>query len=158
MSKSKDNFNKSVQLTHIALPVQDIQQSTDFYKRWAEMSVVHQHDSDVPGQPVTWLSSKGQEDNFVIVLVPSSTHNIKEEGMRHLGFAVHSKDDVMNICKNAKKEGILHWDYQEFGYPVGTLCSVKDPDGYIVEFSFGQPLGRDFKADKQGQKQVKKSM
>lgn len=157
MSKSKDNFNKSVQLTHIALPVKDMNKSIEFYKQWAEMNVAHQHESDVPGQPVTWLSSKGQENDFVIVLVPSETHQIQEEGMRHLGFAVHSKEEVMKISQKAKDSGILHWNYQEFGYPVGTLCSIKDPDGYIVEFSFGQPLGRDFKTDKNGTKQIKKS-
>lgn len=35
----------------------------------------------------------------------------------------------------------LAWEPKLFPYPVGRRCALRDPDGFIVEFSYGQPLG-----------------
>ena len=45
------------------------------------------------------------------------------------------------IADRAKVEGILAWEPVEEPYPVGYYCGVTDPDGNIIEFSYGQPLG-----------------
>jgi predicted lactoylglutathione lyase len=58
-----------------------------------------------------------------------------------LGFALSSKQEVDEIAFQAKKEGILFWETREEPFPVGYYCGVLDPDGKIIEFSFGQPLG-----------------
>ena len=43
--------------------------------------------------------------------------------------------------KRAEEEGCLHWAPKEFRPPTGYLCAVTDPTGYVIEFSYGQPLG-----------------
>lgn len=137
----KETFAAAAQLTHIALQVKDVEASVAFYKKWCGMEVVDPRRPGVKGETSVWLACKGQEDQFVIVLLPGGDDTPKKEGMRHLGFALPSRDDIRKIADEAKREGLLHWEYQDHGYPVGTLCSIKDPDGHIVEFSYGQPLG-----------------
>jgi catechol 2,3-dioxygenase-like lactoylglutathione lyase family enzyme len=46
------------------------------------------------------------------------------------------------IAELGRREGRLFWEPQEFPPPTGYLCAVRDPSGYIIEFSFGQPLGQ----------------
>lgn len=129
-------------LTHIALHVKDVKASTQFYKDWCGMDVVHSRE---PG--VTWLASPGNEDLFVIVLVPGGTSNAPQAAndFSHLGFAVDTQENLLAILQKAKEAGIICWDYQESPPPVGHFFCVRDPDGHMVEFSVGQPLGKDFK-------------
>ncbi len=141
-------------VTHIALYVEDVHRSAAFYRQWCEMDVVHTHDSDIENQPVTWLACEGQEDCFVIVLIPGRPEAWKRQpgGMTHIGFNLDSQEKIKEMAQNAQASGVLHWDYDEHDYPVGTVCSLVDPDGHIIEFSHGQPLGADFKARQKGQK------
>ena len=37
--------------------------------------------------------------------------------------------------------GALTPEPRDYAPPTGYLCGVRDPTGYIVEFSHGQPLG-----------------
>ena len=37
--------------------------------------------------------------------------------------------------------GYLVWEPREEPYPVGYYCGIRAPDGNMVEFSYGQPLG-----------------
>lgn len=141
----KKTFNIKAQVTHIALHVKDTKKSESFYKTWCGMKKVHSHPSQGDDQDVIWMASPGQGDDFVIVLVPGVNDNRQSEGMRHIGFAMESKKDVKSLARKAEKAGLLHWGYARYNWPVGTLCALKDPDGHIVEFSYGQPLGKDFK-------------
>ena len=145
----KKEFNVKAQMTHIALHVQDVEKSKAFYAKWAGMNEVHSHGDYLQGTKTVWMASPGQGDDFVIVLVPGANDNKQAEGMRHIGLSVGSEKEVKKIASEAKKAGILHWDYATYSWPIGTLCSVKDPDGHIVEISYGQPLGPDFKKQKQ---------
>jgi hypothetical protein len=61
--------------------------------------------------------------------------------MTHYGFGVSSREDIDRIAARAKEEGRLHWAPRDYAPPTGYLCGVRDPTGYIVEFSYGQPLG-----------------
>ena len=67
--------------------------------------------------------------------------NQTERDLSHLGFALESRAKVDTIADRAEVEGILAWEPVEEPYPVGYYCGVTDPDGNIVEFSYGQPLG-----------------
>jgi catechol 2,3-dioxygenase-like lactoylglutathione lyase family enzyme len=134
-------------LTHIALQVRDVSASTEFYKKWCGMDVVHTRAAGASGQNVTWLASPGEEDVFVIVLIPGqcSDNNKNADCIEHLGFSVDSQAELRKLAAEARAAGLLHWDYQEHPYPVGDLFSIQDPDGHEIEFSYGQPLGHDFK-------------
>lgn len=142
----KKKFNVAAQVTHMALQVKDMQASIDFYKKWGGMEVIDLKRPDVKEETSVWLACPGQEEQFVIVLLPGGDGSPKAEGMRHIGLAVGSEEELREIADEADKAGLIHWPYQQHSYPVGTLFSIKDPDGYIVEFSYGQPLGLNYDA------------
>jgi len=126
--------------THCALHVADLDASIAFYERYCGMTIFKEHGEGK--SRVVWLASPGAEDRFVLVLLgdgPERTPD--EEDMTHYGFGVPSRADVDKIAALAKEEGRLHWEPREYAPPTGYLCGVKDPTGYIVEFSYGQPLG-----------------
>lgn len=133
-------------LTHIALKVFNPQQTADFYSKWCGMEIVHARKSEEhPGQYVMWLSSPDYKGQFAIVLIPGrkAIKNRPEDEPEHLGFSLKTVENVKEIAAKAAKEGILHWDVMDLGFPVGTICAIKDPDGNVIEFSHGQPIGFD---------------
>ena len=54
---------------------------------------------------------------------------------------MESREAVDAVAKRAEQEGCLVWPPRQEPYPVGYYCGVRDPDGKMVEFSYGQPLG-----------------
>lgn len=141
------------QLTHIALKVQDIKRSIAFYESYCGMTLVHDRPAVKQGDShVAWLSSPDYEGAFVLVLLEGrarkkdpTSKTSEAESMEHLGFAVGSLQDIFDIAAKGKKDGNLHWDVMTLDWPVGTLCALCDPDGNIVEFSYGQPIGFEHK-------------
>lgn len=127
--------------THCALHVKDVDASISFYETFCGLSVVHQH-GDTPKERTVWMAEAGRERAFVLVLVCGGAGHDQPQGdMTHYGFGVASRADVDQIAALGRAAGCLYWDVQELPYPVGYLCALRDPDGYIVEFSHGQPLG-----------------
>jgi len=127
--------------THCALHVQDVDASISFYEQYCGMKVVHSHGSN-PEERTVWMAEKGRETEFVLVLVSGGKRQNRMDGeMTHYGFAVVSRDAVDEIAERAREAGALYWEPQDLPPPVGYLCAVTDPDGYVVEFSYGQPLG-----------------
>ncbi len=127
-------------LTHLALHVEDLDTCIDFYASYAEMRLVHE--PTTKGYRVVWLAEDGREKDFILVLLPGGPgRNQAEHDLSHLGFALESRVKVDEIADRAKIEGILAWEPVEEPYPVGYYCGVTDPDGNIIEFSYGQPLG-----------------
>lgn len=127
--------------THCAIHVRDVERSIAFYERFCGMTLVHEHGGD-PRQRTVWLAEEGREAQFVLVIVPGGAgHDPADGDMTHYGFAVASRDDIDRIAREGREAGCLYWEPQDHGGPVGYLCALQDPDGYIVEFSYGQPLG-----------------
>ena len=130
-------------LTHLALHVIDLDACIKFYQSYCEMQVIHQRTSH--DQQVVWLAEEGREKDFILVVFPGGPgRDQSEKDFSHLGFALGSRKSVNAIAERAREEGILAWEPKEEPYPVGYYCAVNDPDGNFVEFSFGQPLGRNF--------------
>lgn len=128
-------------ITHCALHVADIDASIAFYDVFCGLKLVHEHGDD-PASRTVWLAAEGQEKQFVIVLVPGGGEHAQDaEDMTHYGIAVAARADIDRIAERGREAGCLHWEPRELPHPVGYLCALKDPDGYIVEFSYGQPLG-----------------
>ena len=127
-------------LTHIAMHVQDLTACIDFYRRYADMSIVHERPHH--NGKVIWMAEHGREKDFIIVLLPGGPgRDQSDRDFSHFGFAVDSRDAVDAIADRARAEGVLVWETREEGYPVGYYCGLRDPDGNFVEFSYGQPLG-----------------
>ena len=130
-------------LTHLALHVKDLDACIKFYQSYCEMQVIHQRTSH--DQQVVWLAEEGREKDFILVVFPGGPgRDQSEKDFSHLGCALGSRKSVNAIAERAREEGILAWEPKEEPYPVGYYCAVNDPDGNFVEFSFGQPLGRNF--------------
>ena len=127
-------------MTHLALHVADLEASIAFYTAYCGLRIVHDRISN--GDRIVWMAEGGREDRFVIVLIPGGERRPQsEDDYGHLGFAVESRQGVDRIAERGRREGILVWPPTEAPYPVGYFCAVRDPNGNVVEFSFGQPLG-----------------
>ncbi|MCB1323618.1 MAG: VOC family protein [Spirochaetales bacterium] len=127
-------------LTHIALHVADPDACIDFYRRYCGLMVSHERTDG--SKRIVWLAEPGRESEFVIVVMPGGKQHSQAPGdYSHLGFAVESRKRVDELCQRARTEGCLAWEPVDEPYPVGYYCGVRDPNGNILEFSFGQPLG-----------------
>jgi len=127
-------------MTHVALHVSDMAACVAFYQRYCGMVVSHSRDD--AGLSVTWLAEPGRETDFIFVLISGGQdQRPAEQDLRHFGFAVASRAAVDAIARDAEAEGCLTWPPVDEPYPVGYYCGLKDPNGNLVEFSYGQPLG-----------------
>jgi lactoylglutathione lyase len=130
----------TVELTHCALHVHDLERSIAFYESYCGLKIVKEHGEGK--SRVVWLASPGAEDTFVLVLLGGGPRRTQdEEDMTHYGFGVASREDIHRLAERAREDGLLHWAPRDYAPPTGYLCGVKDPTGYIIEFSCGQPLG-----------------
>ena len=127
-------------LTHIAMHVEDLDAAVAFYRDLCKMNVVHERGSR--GGRVVWLAERGREREFVFVVIEGGTRHEQVEGdFGHLGFAVASRTEVDAIAARARDAGCLVWEPRDEPYPVGYYCGLRDPNGRMVEVSFGQPIG-----------------
>jgi lactoylglutathione lyase len=126
--------------THCALHVRDLDESIAFYRDYCGLEIVKEHGEGE--SRVVWLASPGEKENFVLVLLGGGPERSRDkDDMTHYGFGVPEREDIDKIAERARKDGILQWEPRDYAPPTGYLCSVRDPSGYIVEFSHGQPLG-----------------
>lgn len=129
-------------LTHIALHVEDIDACRRFYEQLCELQVVHTRTADKGGGKVLWMAEPGREQEFVFVLIAGGTRATPAaRNYGHLGFAMGSREAVDRVADKARQLAALRWEPREEPYPVGYYCGVSDPNGTMIEFSYGQPLG-----------------
>lgn len=124
---------RDVGLTHIALPVTDLDESADFYERYARMQVVHRREG------VLWLSDKTRP--FAIVLIESEAVPEPLRPNAHLGVACASREEVDRLTTRARAERVLLSGPEDAGPPVGYWALLTDPDGHTLEVSYGQHVG-----------------
>jgi catechol 2,3-dioxygenase-like lactoylglutathione lyase family enzyme len=126
-------------LTHVALPVTDVDASIEFYRRYAAMQVVHSRRDDQTGERVVWISDRTRP--FVVVLIEQHPVVGGLTGFSHLGVGCGSRADVDLQCDTAKSEGRVVLGPFDSGPPVGYWAIIRDPDGHNLELSFGQEVG-----------------
>ncbi|WP_432811508.1 VOC family protein [Pantanalinema sp. GBBB05] len=126
-------------LTHVALPVSDIEQSIHFYTTYAGMHVVHRRKDSGRGVAVAWLSDHTRP--FAIVLIQTNSVQPILAPMAHLGIGCKSREAVDQLCEQARQAGILVEEPKDAGYPVGYWAFLRDPDGHTLELSYGQEIG-----------------
>jgi catechol 2,3-dioxygenase-like lactoylglutathione lyase family enzyme len=123
----------------MTLHVHDLQASEEFFTQWGGMRALdHPHKGEMAR-----LASPGYENTFKLILRGDAQADYQrdEDDISHLGFAVSDRQELTEIFAAAADVKLKYWNLQTHAYPVGTLFSVKDPDGHIVEFSVDQPLG-----------------
>ncbi len=127
-------------LTHIALHVHDFDAVVSFYGDYCGLEITHERED--AGVKVAWLAEPGRSHEFVIVIIGQGPGQVRRDGdFGHLGFAVSSREEVDQIAERAEAAACLAWPPKQDDYPIGYYCGVADPDGNVVEFSYGQPLG-----------------
>ena len=125
-------------LTHIAFVVKDIEKSIAFYAKYAAMRVVHRRGEGA--SQVAWITDHTRP--FVIVLVQSQDAAAESPlgPFGHLGVAVSSREELDKLAQEARDEGILVREPTDSGPPVGYWTFIADPDGNMLELSFGQAV------------------
>lgn len=129
----------SRKFNNLSIHVQKLDESKAFYERWCDMEVFHHGNMTRSCR----AASPGHRDDFQIVLCaePDNPASSMDNDISHIGIAVETEDELRDLYELAQAEGLVCWPLHTRPYPAGTLFSIKDPDGHIVEFSYGQPLG-----------------
>lgn len=128
-----------VGLTHVALPVKDVDVSVAFYVKYARMEVVHRRTDSFTGHSVVWISDRTRP--FVVVLIDVDNVQPVLLPWAHLGVGCESREEVDRLCEEARKEDCLVDGPTDSDYPVGYWAFLKDPDGHTLELSYGQEVG-----------------
>ena len=127
-------------VTHVALPVTDLEASLMFYERFASMKVVHKRTDAATGTSVAWISDLTRP--FVLVLIETPSVDASLGGVFcHVGVGVAERDDVDRLCASAKEDGRTVLGPLDSGPPVGYWAYIVDPDGHNLEISYGQEVG-----------------
>ena len=126
-------------LTHIALPVSDVEKSIRFYQTYAAMQVIHRRIDKETGVAVAWLSDHTRP--FAIVLIQKETVQPILTPLAHLGVGCESREAMDFLCDKARQEGVLIQAPKDSGYPIGYWAFLRDPDGHTLELSHGQEIG-----------------
>ena len=126
-------------LTHIALPVSDLEKSIEFYATYAQMQVVHHRIDAEAGVAVAWLTDRTRP--FAIVLIQTDSVHPVLSPLAHLGIGCKSREAMDMLCDKARQAGVLVEEPKDSGYPVGYWAFLRDPDGHTLELSYGQEIG-----------------
>lgn len=127
-----------VGLTHIALPVRNIDKTAAFYAKYANMRIVHRRAGYHGAGEVAWLSDKTRP--FVIVIIEAEEVAHPLLPFAHLGVGCKSRDEIDRLATEAEREGALISGPEDWGAPVGYWAFLRDPDGHTLELSFGQEV------------------
>ena len=147
-------FTESL-LTHIALPVRDLEATLAFYAKYTKLVNIHERQDPETGLRTAWLANARDITDagarFVIVLIHGKlptkiTGDIKEQygflkSISHLGISVESRAEVDRLAEMAREDGCLLLGPMYRNAVVGYICVVTDPDGNNIEFSVEQVLG-----------------
>ena len=140
-------MSKKVSLSHLAIPVLDIERSIAFYEKYIAMKVVHRRDNPVN----VWMADGIRPFQLVLLEAeagdveggrPSDYHNAKLAhpivASAHIGFTCSSCTQVKRIADMARAEGILEHGPLEENWPGGYVAYLSDPSGHSVEISYNQ--------------------
>lgn len=131
--------DRAPRLTHLGIPVTNLEKSIAFYEKWAGMKVQGRPD-DTMGVKGVRLAQKSGGFVLSLLAVPI-TMPTPMPGIMHLGLDCSSKAQVDKIAKDAAKAGILISGPVDAGPDLGYQAYIADPDGNAVEFAFGQKVG-----------------
>lgn len=135
----------SARWTHLALRVRDVDATIAFYESYTPLRLLERReDADGYG---AWLGQPDQvEHPFVLVAAQFFAGHDPWEGtplaaltpFNHIGIELPSAVDVDAIAARARDAEVLTMEPTQMPDPIGYICMVADPDGNLIEFSFGQ--------------------
>lgn len=146
MQASTDDIHPTeARWTHVALRVDDIHETIDFYTSMTPLVLIDKRQDDM-GRGA-WLGMPGATNNPFILVVAQFFKGCdpfadapKEvlAPFAHLGIELPTKAAVDEIAQRASDAGCLATPPTMMPFPVGYICMVRDPDGNMVEFSWDQ--------------------
>ena len=80
--------------------------------------------------------AEGEDPAFVLVVVQDKV----KARLDHFGFQCDSRAEVDQIAELARSQDFLVDPPTDVGGVVGYFTTIRDPDGHLIEFTFGQPL------------------
>lgn len=119
------------------MTVSNIDRSIDFYTSYCDLTVLR--DRRREGGGTVWLgpqTPQGQNPSFLLVLGEGEVTS----RIDHLGFQCEKREDVDRIAEQGRELGILVEPATDTGGVVGYFTMIRDPDGHLVEFTYGQPI------------------
>lgn len=128
----------SPRMTHLCLHVKELDECVRFYTDYCEMRVIDERVK--AGEGSIYMSEAGRQTELVLQLKSGGDYRkLAAEEETHFGFAVESRQVVDDIALRARADGILFWEPDEY-LPGAYFCAVNDPNGNLVEFSYGHPV------------------
>ena len=131
--------------THVALRVNDIDKTIDWYTTNTPMSLVTRREDEMGY--AAWLGHTDNPDSpFLLVLsqffpdkdpFAGSPHTVLGP-FAHLGIELPSLEAIQEAEKKLTEAGSVAMPLTEMPPPVGWVFMAKDPDGNTLEFSFDQ--------------------
>ena len=126
-------------LTHLALPCHDLEKTIQWYEHFTPLKLIHKREDS--GAKVAWI----QADDKSIFLVFLQSPDSKEpkailSPFAHLGIEMESEEEVNAIAEEGRHYACLAWEPRQEPDPVGYVCALSDPDGNLVEYSYGQSI------------------
>jgi catechol 2,3-dioxygenase-like lactoylglutathione lyase family enzyme len=112
-------------LTHLALAVEDLQRTAEFYQRVFDMEIMYRE------KDFLQLTTPGTND-IIVFEKRKSTSIGKSGGISHFGFRMRNANDIKRIEKKIKDAGGRIKDQGEF-VPGSPYIFFFDPDGYEIE-------------------------
>ncbi len=125
-----------VRFTHVVLKVAELDRSIAFYRRFCGLEVVR---DGRPAGHTVWLAPSHRAPGlpaFVLVLYLTAI----DCRIDHLGFQCDAREEVDRIAAEGERLGILAEPPFDGRGDIGYLTMLRDPDGHVVEFTYGQPL------------------
>jgi catechol 2,3-dioxygenase-like lactoylglutathione lyase family enzyme len=124
------------ELTHVALPVENLETSIAFYRKFCGLRVINEHGTS---SKTVWMGK--EHSSPILVLLSGGRKRVPDDGdLLHVGFSLSSSAEIDEIAARGKQAKCLHWEPKDLGPPVGKICALRDPNGHVIEFSFGQPI------------------
>ena len=126
-----------IRWTHITIMVSHMDRSLEFYRSVCGLRVVR--DRRLEGGGTVWLGyepAPGEDPTFVLVLMEGEVTN----RLDHFGFQCDTREEVERIAREAEGRAELVYPPTDSGGSVGYWTQLRDPDGHMVEFTFGQPI------------------
>ncbi len=131
--------------THVALRVDDIDKTIDFYTSMTPLKLIDRREDDMGYG--AWLGMPGETNNpFILVIAQffpetdpfKNAPNAVLAPFAHLGIEMSEKSNVDEIATRAEAAGCLAMPPTMMPPPIGYICMLRDPDGNMVEFSWDQ--------------------
>jgi len=123
--------------THITITVSDIDRSIEFYTSFCDLRLLR--DRRLEGGGTVWLGPETQPGINPVFLLVLGKGEVTSR-MDHLGFQCELREQIDEIAQKGRELGILVEPPTDTGGIVGYFTMIRDPDGHLVEFTFGQPI------------------